>query len=252
MSIRLLNQVLDLPLRPAEKLVLSVLADLANDVGVCWPSLSYVAPRASVSTRTLQRIMCSLESQGLIRRQPRYRADGSRTSSEYLILPQYAGGDSSSPPAVIDVTPPTSSMAVGHDTYDTPLPQNEPKAKNNHNHKPSSLVYPRSFDANRTAAADRLLSRLSPTDAQALIDELVGRMNQGRVASPLSYLRALVKRHADGQFIPELADQVSKQRQRQEEQAPTQAATTRLPRERIEQHMMNMRRTIARGAIHAD
>ena len=252
MSIRLLNQVLDLPLRPAEKLALSVLADLANEAGICWPSLAYVAPRASVSIRTLQRIMGSLESQGLILRQPRYRADGSRTSSEFVVLPKGTGCDELSLPAVEAIASPMPTMATSHDNADTPIPTREPKERNHHNHTPLSLVYPRSFDANRIAKADQLLSRLSPTDAQVLIDELVGRMSQGRVTSPLSYLRALVKRHDTGQFIPELADQVSRQRQRQKEQASTQNAVIKLPREQVEQHMMNMRRSIARGATHAD
>lgn len=252
MSIKLMTRALEQPLRPAEKLVLTVLADLADDRGICWPRLAYVAPRASVSLCTLQRILGQLEGKGLIQRKPRYRADGSQSSSEYIVLPKPAGDDDLSSSPALSIRPPLSAIAGGDVMDDTPLPTKEPKEKHHHNHVPSSLVYPRAFDANRAAAADRLLSRLSPTDAQTLVDELVGRMNQGRVASPLSYLRALVKRHADGQFLPELADQVSKQRQRQEEQAPTQVAATRLSPEQIERHMMNMRRTIARGGIHAD
>lgn len=248
MSIRLLNQVLDLPLRPAEKLALSVLADLANETGICWPSLAYVAPRASVSIRTLQRIMGSLESQGLILRQPRYRADGSRTSSEFIILPKGAGGDELSPPAVKAIAPPTPTMADGHDTTDTPLPHKEP-SKDNH-HTPTGLVYPRSFDENRIAAAKHLLAGLPSADAQSLIDEVAGRMTSGRVASPLSYLRALIKRHAAGEFIPEVADQISKQRRARTEKPQTATPSHRISRDHIQKHLRDLRQAIAKGASH--
>lgn len=207
MSIRLLNQVLDLPLRPAEKLALSVLADLANDAGICWPSLAYVAPRASVSIRTLQRIIGSLESQGLIRRQPRYRSDGSRTSSEFVILPANSGHDKLSSPTATPVIAPATSVAGASDTAVTPLPHSEP-LKENHHHTTANLIYPLSFDRSRVAAANNLLVNVPSADAQSLIDEVAGRMASGRVASPLSYLRELIRRHAAGEFIPELADQV--------------------------------------------
>lgn len=249
MSIRLLNKVWDLPLRPSEKLTLSVLADLANEAGVCWPSLAYVAPRASVSIRTLQRIMGSLESQGLILRQPRYRADGSRTSSEYIILPKDNGGDTLSPPAVPTATSPTPTMASGHDTADTPLPHKEP-SKENHHHTPAGLVYPRSFDDNRIAAANHLLAGLPSADAQSLIDEVAGRMTSGRVASPLSYLRALIKRHAAGEFIPEVADQISKQRRAKTEEPQTATPNRRTSREHIQKHLRDLRQAIAKGASH--
>lgn len=250
MSIKLITRALEQPLRPIDKLVLTVLADLANDNGICWPRLSFVAPLASVSVRTLQRALVLLEGQGLIQRQPRYRADGSQSSSQYIIFPKPTGGDYLSPHTALSVSPPLPTMPAGRGADDTPIPTKEPKEINRHNHMPARLVYPKSFDANRVMAADRLLSKLSPTDAQALIDELVGRMNQGCVKSPLSYLRALTKRHADGQFVPELADQVSRRRQKLEEQAPVHKASTRLPREQVEQHLITMRRSIMRGANH--
>jgi len=106
MSICLLNKVLDLPLRPSEKLILAVMADLANEQGICWPSLAYVSRRASVSVRTLHRSINALEKQNLISRKPRYRGDGSRTSSEYIILPNDVGSDKlSQPPAKKHISP---------------------------------------------------------------------------------------------------------------------------------------------------
>ncbi|MGB5255148.1 MAG: helix-turn-helix domain-containing protein, partial [Sedimenticolaceae bacterium] len=39
-------------LTPTLKLVLMALADAADDQGVCWPSVSTLAKKCSVSTRT--------------------------------------------------------------------------------------------------------------------------------------------------------------------------------------------------------
>lgn len=246
MSIRLLNQVLDLQLRPAEKLVLSVLADLANDAGVCWPSLAYVAPRASVSIRTLQRIIYSLETQGLIVRHPRYRADGSRTSSEFKILLNNQGGDKLSPPSAGRGRSPASRVTGGHDIPDTPLPHREP-LKENHHHQLKHLIHPRGFDESSIKSAGALLAGISTEDAQSLLDEVAARMASGKVKSPLSYLRALIKRFKAGEFIPELGNEVSKQRCIKKAEVVQLEPTRQLPRKDVEQHLSNLRKIIARG-----
>jgi hypothetical protein len=243
MSIYLLNKVFELPLRPAEKLALSVLADLANETGICWPSLAYVAPRASVSIRTLQRIISSLERQGLIKRQPRYRANGSRTSSEFIVLPEHKGGDKSSLPTATSSTSPPAVMAGSHDTTDTPIPHREPSIEN-HNHSLSQLIYPRSFDEARIKTANSLLSLIPSKEAQLLLDETAARMALGRVTSPLSYLRALIKRHKAGEFIPELADQISNKRQAKAgaiEQKPARLISS----DQIKRNLIDLRKVVA-------
>ena len=42
-------------LTPTLKLVLMALADAADDQGVCWPSVSTLAKKCTVSTRAVQR-----------------------------------------------------------------------------------------------------------------------------------------------------------------------------------------------------
>lgn len=50
------------------KLVLVALADCANDAGVSWPSVGYLASVASVDARSVQRILTRLEAIGLLKR----------------------------------------------------------------------------------------------------------------------------------------------------------------------------------------
>ena len=75
----------DLP--PAEKLVLLSLADHHNSgTGKCIPSQASVAEQTSMSVRTVQRHMASLEARGLISRVPRFRGEGrGRTSDAYIL-----------------------------------------------------------------------------------------------------------------------------------------------------------------------
>ena len=78
-------------LTPTLKLVLMALADAADDHGVCWPSVSTLAKKCSVSTRTVQRSLRVLIDSGLLTAEPRLRHDGSSTSNRYL-LPIAGGG----------------------------------------------------------------------------------------------------------------------------------------------------------------
>jgi DNA-binding transcriptional ArsR family regulator len=75
----------DLP--PAEKLVLLSLADHHNSgTGVCIPGQASVALQTSMSVRTVQRHMVSLEQRGLIVRKARFRGEGrGRTSDAYVL-----------------------------------------------------------------------------------------------------------------------------------------------------------------------
>lgn len=80
------------------------LADAADDIGVCWPSLKTVARKCSISERTAQRISTELMRGGLLNTQARYKQDGSRTSNKYKLALEKPG-DKLSPPSVNDVAP---------------------------------------------------------------------------------------------------------------------------------------------------
>ncbi len=83
-------------LTPTLKLVLMALADAADDHGVCWPSVSTLAKKCTVSTRTVQRSLRALIDRRLLIAEPRQRRDGSSTSNRYRL--RTAGGDNLSPP----------------------------------------------------------------------------------------------------------------------------------------------------------
>jgi len=90
MSIELMNMVWNRtePKAPLQRLVLVLLADMANDHGVCWPSVGYIAKRAGLSSRTVQRMLRSLTETGWlevgVREGPADRPD--QRPSTYRVL----------------------------------------------------------------------------------------------------------------------------------------------------------------------
>jgi hypothetical protein len=54
----------DLPC--AEKMVLLSLADNANDEGVCWPSITTICRKTSLTERTVQKCIARLKDKGLL------------------------------------------------------------------------------------------------------------------------------------------------------------------------------------------
>lgn len=81
-------------LKPAHKLVLLALADFADEHQNCWPGQQTIAEKASVSERTLRRILSELEDDGYIKRARRNTQTGFRTSDSYHleILPAESAG----------------------------------------------------------------------------------------------------------------------------------------------------------------
>lgn len=89
MSLSAMTWALDLDIkRPTAKLALVCLADHADEEGTCFPSQKALADRVGVTPRAIRDALAWLESEGIIRRQKRFRKDGSRTSDAYqLSLP---------------------------------------------------------------------------------------------------------------------------------------------------------------------
>ena len=67
-----------------QKLVLIVLADVANEKGECWPSHKYIAKKAECSVRTVIRALNELESKGFVYITKRSKK-GFKTSNLYRI-----------------------------------------------------------------------------------------------------------------------------------------------------------------------
>jgi hypothetical protein len=88
MSIKAINWALELPIPPTPKLVLVVIADYADDRGYAFPGADTIARRASISARTLTRVLADLETHGYLERERRSLANGNRTSDGYRLLPE--------------------------------------------------------------------------------------------------------------------------------------------------------------------
>lgn len=90
MSVRIMTQVwaTDLP-NAGNKIVLLALADNANDEGTCYPSLSTLARKCSMTARSVRRNLRDLEAAGLVRSEDR---DG-RSTVYTLDLARAASND---------------------------------------------------------------------------------------------------------------------------------------------------------------
>ena len=72
-------------LSEGEKLLLMAVADHADDEGVCWPGQVGLAKKCGVTDRTVRTRLKKLETLGLIAREPRYNAEGKRTSDRITL-----------------------------------------------------------------------------------------------------------------------------------------------------------------------
>ena len=85
---------------PLRKLVLIKLADNANDIGECWPSISYIADQCEISDRSVQKHIQALSESGLLWIEFRKAEGGKNKSNVYhLTLNNTAspGGESPAP-----------------------------------------------------------------------------------------------------------------------------------------------------------
>jgi hypothetical protein len=77
--IRLLKSTPDLS--PSHRLLLRSLVDYFGQRDECWPSVATLATECGLSTRHCRRLLRDLERSGWIQHRPRFRPDGSQTSS---------------------------------------------------------------------------------------------------------------------------------------------------------------------------
>jgi len=99
MSIRAMTWAWTAALSPTPKLVLMALADIADDQGLCWPSVKALARKCSLSERSVQRVLRSLESEDFLSVEAQFRKDGSRSSNRYRLA--------------LDALPPQSALIRG-------------------------------------------------------------------------------------------------------------------------------------------
>jgi DNA-binding transcriptional regulator YhcF (GntR family) len=68
------------------KLVLLKLADNANDAGLCWPSLGYLAQETELSKNSIKRALRELTKRGLVRKLARYNGALQQSNAYQLNL----------------------------------------------------------------------------------------------------------------------------------------------------------------------
>ena len=213
-------------LGPVPKFVLVVLADAADDKGVCWPRISTVANKVGVSRRTVQRAIQYLVQRGLVTVVPRNRDDGSSSSNLYRLM---VGGDVNltsprdklTPPPDRGVTPPCHRCHGEGVTGDTPLttrrtvreppplpqeakPKVESGIPNRGGGDLPDLHLPKDLLPTERKWAREMIEELSPPLDQLVLDEWAGIIAADDIrASPLGCLRALIKRALEGKFTPE-------------------------------------------------
>lgn len=97
MSRTLVFHVMAKPLPPARRAVLLTLADMANQAGLCWPSIATLAEKCCLSVRSIFNHLNALEADGLLVRRTR------RGRSSVYSLPC---GDSTGQPAPLEPATP--------------------------------------------------------------------------------------------------------------------------------------------------
>lgn len=81
MSVQALTAALKIQgVTPAEKLLLIVLANYADDKMTCWPSHSTLHANTCISERNILRLLRTLEAKGLVYRKARATRNGRRSS----------------------------------------------------------------------------------------------------------------------------------------------------------------------------
>ncbi|MDR0818277.1 MAG: helix-turn-helix domain-containing protein [Oscillospiraceae bacterium] len=73
-------------LPPRAKAVYMYLRDRSDRSGGCWPSINTIARELSLSRSTVKRAIADLKKAGFVRSEPRYRENGSQSSSLYIVL----------------------------------------------------------------------------------------------------------------------------------------------------------------------
>ena len=105
-------------IKAGPRLLLLLMADYANEQGVCWPSVRRLADEMACSMRTVQRAIEALVEQGVMTVVARKTASGRQTSNFYRL----AMGDDQQQPQAADEPSPEELEALmgGSDEEETP------------------------------------------------------------------------------------------------------------------------------------
>lgn len=209
MSIRAMNWAWDQALTPTAKLILMALADAADDVGECWPSLRRIASKCLVSERTVQRTLKDFEDRRLLSVSPRFAQDGRQKSNTYLLAiaglpdklspslqPRQGEGD-------VGVIPGVSSRCRGEG--DIAVSPHEPQQDSSiESPQQPELRWPRGLSQEQVSGIRRLLIGLDHERAQLILSELAEALRvPGTIrTTPVRWVAGLLRIQAQGGFVP--------------------------------------------------
>src|SRR5262245_37825325 len=88
------------------QVVLVALCSFADESGICWPSQATLSRMTKVPPRSVRHHLAQLEHRGLIAREERHKANGTRTTDRYwLLAPAEALKQGAKPEATIATSP---------------------------------------------------------------------------------------------------------------------------------------------------
>ncbi|RJE46654.1 MULTISPECIES: helix-turn-helix domain-containing protein [unclassified Dehalobacter] len=67
------------------KAIYMYLKDRSNRTGECWPGINTIAADLGLSRSTVKRAIRDLTQRGFLKKEPRYRENGSNSSNLYLV-----------------------------------------------------------------------------------------------------------------------------------------------------------------------
>jgi len=223
-------------LPPTPKLVLMALADEANDNGYCVPTLGHLAKKCSINERSVRRMIRVLAAGRYLVVQPRFH-NRARTSNGYQLAVDHprthrpggqdaaVRGDGTSLSGggghVRPGHPDTVVRATSNKSFisSKALPQLRQDDESGGVYAAADeascgggLCYPEGLSAGQRRAIGRLVSGLSADDAQAILDELTGRIGRRTVSTPIGYCAGLVEAHRQGKFQPGVGPAIAERR----------------------------------------
>jgi hypothetical protein len=238
-------------LPPTPKLVLMALADEANDKGYCIPTHGQLAKKCSINERSVRRMIGVLAAGHYLVVHPRFH-NGGRTSNGYQLAVEHprtnrpggadcaVQGDRTALSGGHGHVRPEGPDTVVRATTTKPFVSSKPPPQLQGDGRSAGvepnvsdagcsrgLCYPMGLSTTQRRAIGRLVASLAVDDAQAILDELAGRMERRTVSTPIGYCVGLVEAHRQGKFQPEVGPAIAERRAaaRRRELALTGSAT---------------------------
>lgn len=223
-------------------LVLLKLSDRADDDGKCWPGHKRTAEDCNINVRSARRAIADLQAAGLLKKEARQRTgkNGADQSNYYFV--GVAGGEGNTPIPPEGIRP-TPRRAIGPSPDGHKTHQNHKDESNNLKPPPQppaaaavvvvkeedleELVWPAGLAENQLSSMRGVLRGKDwpgLANAQALLDELAGQLQLGKVRNPPGLLRRLLERQREGTFTEELGPEVRRAREARRKHQEREAA----------------------------